>query len=39
MSTLTIRFECQWIGREPDFEVASVNYDFPKLIERAELPS
>ena len=25
--------------REPDFGVTSVNYDFPKLIERAELPS
>ena len=25
--------------REPDFDVTSVNYDFTKLLDRAEAPS
>jgi hypothetical protein len=34
-----VHYVRQPFTREPDFEVTSVNYDFPKLIARAELPS
>jgi hypothetical protein len=34
-----VHYVRQPFTREPDFEVTSVNYDFSKLIARAELPS
>jgi hypothetical protein len=34
-----VHYVRQPFAREPDFDVTSVNYDFARLIERAEVPS
>ncbi len=38
-STERIHYLRHPFQREPDFDVTSVNYDFAKLLERADAPS
>ncbi len=38
-TTERVHYLRQPFQREPDFDVTSVNYDFGKLLERAEAPS